>query len=37
MNIIRSRLDRINNTDYIKEVVVSDTLPQKHNQENVIN
>ena len=25
-------LDRINNTDYIKEVVVSDTLPQEHNK-----
>lgn len=27
-------LDRINNTDYIKEVVVSDTLPQDHNKKN---
>ena len=27
-------LDRINNTDYIKEVVVSDTLPQEHNKKN---
>jgi ribose-phosphate pyrophosphokinase len=25
-------IERINNTEYIKEVVVSDTLPQKHNQ-----
>ena len=26
-------IERINNTEYIKEVVVSDTLPQNHNQE----
>ena len=25
-------IERINNTEYIKEVVVSDTLPQNHNQ-----
>jgi len=26
-------IERINNTEYIKEVVVSNTLPQNHNQE----
>jgi ribose-phosphate pyrophosphokinase len=26
-------IERINNTEYIKEIVVSDTLPQDHNQE----